>query len=223
MPCILLRARPTKARKCCSGNKTPNAVPHICLAKMRRLPIFKRERLGRSAIIHTETVRLDLLPADASPLGLDGFLSQLDKNRRLARIASELQEEYQTIFLDCPPAMNEVGRQILRAADLIIAPLSPSPLARRALNELMRQLTLMTKSSAVVLPVFSMIDRRRSLHKETCTAQPDWPVIPMSSAIEQIAAQRAPLGSFGGNCLAADTFAKLWTIIDRKLGSLSPP
>jgi cellulose biosynthesis protein BcsQ len=119
--------------------------------------------------------------------------------------------------------MNEVGRQILRAADLIIVPLSPSPLARRALDEVMRQLALMTKSSAVVLPVFSMIDRRRSLHKEAYTAQPDWPVIPMSSAIEQIAVQRAPIGSFGGNCLAADAFAKLWTAIDRKLGSLSRP
>ncbi|WRH75392.1 MAG: ParA family protein [Sphingobium sp.] len=187
------------------------------------LPIFARERPVNSAIVHTEVDHLDLLPADNSLLNLDSFFSRLGKKRRLARIASDLQEEYQTIFLDCPPAMNEVGRQILRAADLIIVPLSPSPLARRALDEVMRQLALMTKSSAVVLPVFSMIDRRRSLHKEACKAQPDWPVIPMSSAIEQIAVQRAPIGSCGGNCLAADAFAKLWTAIDRKLGSLSRP
>ena len=187
------------------------------------LPVFAREREVQSAIVATEIDHLDLLPADSSLLNLDSFFARLGKKRRLARLASELEQSYGTIFLDCPPSMNEVGRQILRAADLVIVPLSPSPLASRALDEVMRQLRVSAKSSALVLPVFSMIDRRRGLHRAACAAQPDWPVIPMSSMIEKVAVQRAPIETFNGNCLAADAFANLWAAIDRKLDPLSRP
>lgn len=186
------------------------------------LPIFARERSARAAIIPTEIAGLDLLAADASLLELDGLLARLGKKRRIARLAQDLQHDYRTIILDCPPAMNETGRQILRAADLIIVPFSPSPLARRSLDQVVRQLAGSTKSKALLLPVFSMIDRRRALHREACAAQPDWPVIAMSSAIERVAVRRAPIGSFDAGCPAARGFEALWSAIDKKLEGMTP-
>lgn len=183
--------------------------------------IFSKDRSAKSLITATEVEGLDLLPADNSIIQLDSYFSQLGKKRRLAKIAEELQSEYQVIILDCPPVMNEVARQIMRAADLIIVPLSPSPLARRSLDLVRLELSRIVKSHAAILPVFSMIDRRRSLHRDACAAQPDWPIIPMSSAIEQVAVRRAPIGAFQRNCPASAAFMNLWKGIEAKLKTLA--
>jgi cellulose biosynthesis protein BcsQ len=183
------------------------------------LSIFSKDRPAKSLITATEIEGLDLLPSDGSMVELDSYLRQLGKKRRLAKIAQELKAAYPIIILDCPPVMNEVARQIMRAADLIIVPLSPSPLARRSLDLVRFELSKMVKSDAAILPVFSMIDRRRSLHREACDAQPDWPVIPMSSIVEQVAVRRAPLGAFRSNCPASVAFASLWRGIEAKLAS----
>lgn len=179
--------------------------------------IFAKDRPAQSLVMPTEIEGLDLLPSDASLTGLDSYFTQLGKKRRLAKVAEELKPEYDTIILDCPPVMNEVSRQIMRAADLIIVPLSPSPLARRSLDLVRRELAQTVKSNAAILPVFSMIDRRRTLHREACAAQPDWPVVPMSSAIEQVAVRRAPIGAFQASCPAAAAFETLWKGIEAKL------
>ncbi len=60
---------------------------------------------------------------------------------------------------------------------------------------------------APILPVLSMIDRRRTLHREALAANPAWPAIPMVNVIEQCAVQRRPVGAF----------ARLWDGIERKL------
>jgi chromosome partitioning protein len=62
-----------------------------------------------------------------------------------------------------------------------------------------------------------MIDRRRKLHREACDAHPDWPIIPMSSLIEQVALHRAPVGSFAPRSDAAQAFERLWQGVERKL------
>ena len=68
-----------------------------------------------------------------------------------------------------------------------------------------------------IMPVFSMVDRRRMLHRDAIAASPDWAVIPASSAIEQCAAQQAPVGAFAPRSPGARAFKALWTKIERAL------
>jgi hypothetical protein len=68
-----------------------------------------------------------------------------------------------------------------------------------------------------VLPVHVMVDRRRRLHGEAVAAHPDWPVIPMASVVETMAARRAPVGSFAGKSAAGQAFALLWQLIEKRL------
>ena len=70
-----------------------------------------------------------------------------------------------------------------------------------------------------MLPVFVMVDRRRALHKQALEAYPDWPVIPMASAVERMAEERLPVGAFDAKSPAAQAYAKLWQGIERKLAS----
>lgn len=170
------------------------------------------------AIRSTSIDRVDLLAADASLRELDRMLFSIGKRRRLSRLIEGLNE-YDRIILDCPPGLAETAEQAMRAADLIIVPVIPSPLSQRAMAEVMAHLDREHKGHGPVLPVLSMVDRRRTLHRAALEAEPQWPVIPMASAVEQMAVNRAPIGAFAGPSPAGNAFAQLWRGIEKKLAS----
>jgi chromosome partitioning protein len=122
--------------------------------------------------------------------------------------------------LDCPPGLTETTEQVMRASDLIVVPVIPSPLSRRALDDVMAHLDSEHKGHAPVLPVFSMVDRRRLVHRAAIDDEPTWPVIPMASAVEQMAVRREPLGAFALRTPAGNAYSALWTGIERKLAKI---
>jgi chromosome partitioning protein len=179
--------------------------------------IFARERSPGKHVVATSYPGLDLLPADASLWALDAQLVALGKKRRLARLAEALGDTYPRIVLDCPPVLNEISAQAMRAADVVIVPLPPSPLSARAFSLVAAEVKGSGKRHPPMLPVLSMVDRRRTLHRAALAANPDWPVIPLASALEQCAVQRAPIGAFAPASAAAQDIAALWRAIERKL------
>lgn len=162
---------------------------------------------------------LDLLPADESIRALDRQLDRLGKKKRLARITEALGKNYDRIIFDCPPVLNELSAQVMRAADLVIVPLPPSPLSARAFEVVVEEVRGTGKGHPPILPVLSMLDLRRSLHKAAREANPAWPAIPLASAVEQCAVERKPVGAFAPRSPAARAIAQLWTAIERKLAS----
>ncbi len=160
---------------------------------------------------------LDLLPADESIRTLDRQLDRIGKKKRLAKLVEGLAKEYDRVVFDCPPVLNELSAQVIRAADLIIVPLPPSPLSARAFDVVVEEVRCSGKGHPPILPVLSMIDLRRSLHREAREANPKWPAIPLASAVEQCAVERKPVGAFAPRSPAARAIAGLWTAIERKL------
>ena len=160
---------------------------------------------------------LDLLPADESIRALDRQLDRLGKKRRLAKLVDGLAKHYDRIIFDCPPVLNELSAQVIRAADLVIVPLPPSPLSARAFEVVVDEVRGSGKGHPPILPVLSMIDLRRTLHRDARAANPKWPVIPLASAVEQCAVERKPVGAFAPRSPAARAIAQLWTAIERKL------
>ncbi len=185
--------------------------------KPRARSVFERDVEPDKLITHTAIAGLDLLPADISLRGLDGFLTSLGKKKRLAKLVEGISSQYDRIFLDCPPGLTETSEQMMRAADIIIVPVIPSPLSQRALEDVVAHLKEHHKGHAPLLPVFSMVDRRRSLHIAVTSAQPDWPRIPMASAVEQMAIHRAPVGTYAHRSPAGEAFQMLSGAIERKL------
>lgn len=160
---------------------------------------------------------LDLLPADESIRDLDRQLDRLGKKKRVAKLTEALGKTYDRIIFDCPPVLNELSAQIMRAADLVIVPLPPSPLSARAFEAVVEEVRGSGKGHPPILPVLSMLDLRRSLHKAAREANPTWPAIPLASAVEQCAVERRPVGAFAPRSPAARAIAQLWTAIEKKL------
>ena len=164
---------------------------------------------------------LDLLPADSSLRELDAMLLRMGQRNRLATLCKQIERSYGRLILDCPPMLNELSAQVMRAATLVIVPLPPSPLSTRAFEFVVEEIRRNTKRPPPILPVLSMIDRRRTLHLEALAANPGWPAIPMVSAVEQCAVHRRPIGAFAPRSPAALSFMRLWDGIERKLAQLA--
>lgn len=179
--------------------------------------VFSKDVAPQKLITSTTVDRLDLLAADTSLRGLDQLFFSIGKRKRLSKLIEALDNTYDRIILDCPPGLTETSEQAMRAADLILVPVIPSPLSRRALDDVVAYLDREHGGHAPILPVFSMVDRRRLLHKQALAADPKWPVIPMASAVEQMTVRRRPIGEFAAKSPAGDAFATLWTGVERKL------
>lgn len=179
--------------------------------------VFSKDADPDELIRKTEVARLDLLPADESLRELDSLFTRLGKKRRLAKLTEELARRYERIVLDCPPVLNEISAQVIRAADCVIVPLPPSPLSARAFELVIKEIRAHAKDHPPILPVLSMLDQRRALHRAAREENPGWPLIPMASAIEQCAVRLQPVGQFAPSSPAAKGFAQLWTAIERKV------
>lgn len=179
--------------------------------------VFAKDIPPTRVIRRTETDRLSILPADRSLRSLDQFLFSLGKRKRLAKLLEGLSTDFDRVILDCPPGLTETSEQVMRAADVILIPVIPSPLARRAFEEAVSHLQAHHAGQAAILPVFSMADRRRALHKAALEDKPAWPVIPMASIVEQMGSRRKPVGAYAASSEAASAFANLWRAVERKL------
>lgn len=164
----------------------------------------------------TDIAGLDVLAADKSLRHLEAQLAD-DKAKRFRKLLKSLEKDYDRIILDCPPGLTELADQVFRAVDLLVVPLLPSPLSDRAWQQLQAHLSAEHKNPPAVLPVFSMVDRRKTLHRETLAAHPERPVIPYAAVVEAMATERLPLLASHPRTPAARAIASLWTDIERRL------
>jgi cellulose biosynthesis protein BcsQ len=186
-------------------------------AKDAAQAVFSRDVAAEDLCRPSAIKGLDLLAADTSLRGLDRLLFEIGKKKRLARLLEGLSQHYERVILDCPPGLTETSEQVLHAADIVIVPVIPSPLSKRALGEVARFLLARGGKHPPILPVYSMVDRRRALHRAALDEHPDWPVVPMASAVEQMTVCRAPLGAFASTSPAAIAFNGLWAAIEKRL------
>lgn len=191
--------------------------------RQRAAAIFQRDGKPRELIKPTAYELLHLLPADESLRNLPIQLARLGQRRRLASIAATLKADYQRIVLDCPAGLGEVSDQVLAAADLLIVPLPASPLSARALDMLRRELSRNHHRHPPLLPVLSLYDARRPLHRAVAEGvAAAWPQIPLATHLEQVAVRRAPMGTFAPYTNAGRAMKRLWAGIELKLREMEP-
>ncbi|QSB45551.1 ParA family protein [Tsuneonella flava] len=188
-------------------------------AKRRADTVIAADKDPVKLIRHTAIANLDLLPADESIRALEVQLLSIGKRKRIAKLAAQLSKLYDRIVIDCPPILGETSAQVMRAADLVIVPLPPSPLSSRAFELVAKEVAAHARPHPPILPVLSMLDLRRTLHKDVRATHPGWPAIPYASAAEQCAVRRQPVGAFAPTAPVTRSYAALWTAIERKLAS----
>lgn len=169
---------------------------------------------------------LGLIAADFSYRNLDVHLSERKHpTERLMRMTRSLHDEVDLLVLDCPPGMTLLTENVLRAADALIVPVVPAPLSLRMLEQLDEFIARTGWSDLRILPFFSMVDRRKSLHDDVIAhARTHHPgiletEIPYWSDIERMTVRRAPLPAFAPASPAAQLYASLWQEIAVRIGA----
>jgi cellulose biosynthesis protein BcsQ len=161
---------------------------------------------------------VDVLPADESLRTLDYAFHDLGKRKRLAKIAADLGRDYDRIIIDCPPGLTDTSDQILRASDLVVVPVIPSTLSQRSLDVIKDHVGRKKGPKVTLAPVFSMVDRRRTVHQAELDRHAGWPAIPMASAYEKVSEERRPIGEFmPRSSPAVQAIADLWQRIETVL------
>ena len=178
--------------------------------------VIERDLSPRKLIVPTGIANLDLLPADASLRTLDLLFAEIDSKKRLRRIGEALEGHYDRVIIDCPPGFGVTAEQVIRGADLILLPLIPSTLSSRAADELVAHLGA-KKGAPPVLPIFNLVDRRRSAHRAALEATPHRHALPMASVVEQMADRHAPVGVYASRAPVTAAIAALWRDIERRL------
>src|SRR5579863_1052 len=147
------------------------------VASAKKLLTGKRE--VPELIIETRFKNLDLLPASLSYRKFDIHLNEhKNPTERLLKMSRSLRDTYTVLFLDCPPGISLLSENVLHAADVAIVPLLPTPLSVRMLVQLRDFIDDQGWGDLVLLPFFSMVDIRRSMHSELmATTRKEFPAI----------------------------------------------
>lgn len=165
---------------------------------------------------------LELLPADFSYRNMDLDLSEKKRpEKQLRKLLEPLEAHYHTVFLDCPPGLTLTTESMFAAADTLLVPVIPAALSLRTLTLLDDFLSRMETARPRVLAFYSMVDRRKTLHRQlTDDRHADgrflFTTIPYASDIERMAERRAPVAEFAPRSVAAAAYEALW----KELGEL---
>ena len=193
------------------------------LKRKARGLVGERKPLERS-IKETDYENLDLLPADFSHRNLDiVFDNQKKSKQRLDIVLKPLRKEYDLIILDCPPTINILAENIFNASDLLLVPLIPTTLSVRTHEQLLAFFRESGRDPKQVAAFFSMVDRRKKLHREIMATLSDQfsgilhSAIPYLSQIERMGIYREPAPAFAPNSKAARAYQALWAEIQQEL------
>jgi len=186
--------------------------------------LVRRSLTPAEAVKASDFDNLDLLPADFSYRHLDLWLDHQKKpTRQLGLLLEGLGAEYDLVIMDCAPSVSLISENVVRAADLLLAPVLPSPLSLRTLDQLADFAAGTKGRTPPILAFLSMVDRRRRLHRELTSRPPDGrvelaeTVIPIASVVEQMGVRRAPVVQWAPRSPAGLAYAALWREVGDRL------
>ncbi|ABI57762.1 ParA family protein [Alkalilimnicola ehrlichii MLHE-1] len=192
--------------------------------KPRKLLSGKRP-IGRE-LCDTAWDNLQLLPADERYRHLDLHLDEKGGDDRLHQLLEPLSERYALAVLDCPPSFSRLSENVFRAASRVLVPLVPTPLSLRAWAQLRAFFKQHELPRRKLVPFWSMVDRRRGMHRQLVEQPPLnmkrllGPAIPYSTQVEQMGLHQRPVCDFAPTSPAARAYEALWDEVRQHLEGL---
>ena len=117
--------------------------------------VLVRSTAVRDAIVSTKYG--DVLPATADLAGATiELFSMEDPNQRLKKALVAVKNDYDVIFIDCPPSLEILTLNSLAAADSILVPVQCEYYALEGLSDLMNTLRLVKKRINPQLDIFGV-------------------------------------------------------------------
>lgn len=120
------------------GNATSGVGVDKRVVKASTYELLTGQAEPQTAVIHTAFKNLDLLPSSIQLAGAE--IEMVEMNRRESRLKAtlaSLREQYDFIFIDCPPSLGLLTLNGLCAADTLLVPIQCEYYALEGLSQLM--------------------------------------------------------------------------------------
>jgi chromosome partitioning protein len=122
----------------------------------------------QDAIMHTSIKNLDIIPASVQLAGAEIELVQLEaREKRLKRSLDLIKDDYDYIFIDCPPSLGLLTINSLTAVDSVLIPIQCEFYALEGVSQLMSTIELvqqkLNKNLQIQGVILSMFDGRTNL------------------------------------------------------------
>jgi cellulose biosynthesis protein BcsQ len=185
--------------------------------------LVRRKTSADAVIKGTDHPGLDLLPADFSYRHMDLALNDAKHPKRLlGAVLEPLRSQYDWVFLDCPPSISLVSESVFKAADALLVPIIPATLSSRTFEQLASLVA--DGSGPQVLAFFSMVEVRKSLHREVMASLRSLhhvsllgAAIPSADEVERMGSERDVVAAFAPGGRAAIAYEALWLDVRRRL------
>ncbi|HPE94972.1 MAG TPA: AAA family ATPase [Bacillota bacterium] len=113
---------------------------------------------AKDAVVSTKIKNLDLIGSTISLVGAE--IELVDEQRREFRLADSiesLKNEYDLIFIDCPPSLGLLTMNALCAADAVVVPLLCEFYSLEGLSQLTKTIRLVKQSRNVSLELLGVL------------------------------------------------------------------
>ena len=171
--------------------------------------------------INTMQDTLYLCPSSISLAGAEiELVSLLSRENRLKYAISEVQDDYDYIFIDCPPSLGLLTLNALTAADTVLVPIQCEYFALEGLSQLMDTVRLvqkhLNKSLRVEGVVLTMFDARTNLSIEVAeevrkhfTNKVYQTLIPRNVRLSEAPSYGLPIIMYDKNSKGAEAYLQL--------------
>lgn len=126
---------------------------------------------AEEAVIHTEYENLDIIPSSIELAAADIELADIERREaRMKNAIALIKENYDFIFIDCPPSLGLITTNALCAADTILVPIQPEYYALEGLSQLMNSVRIVKRRYNSYLDIegvlLTMYDGRLNLTQQ---------------------------------------------------------
>lgn len=173
------------------------------------------------AIFRSEIEDLYIIPSNIHLSGAQVEL--LDKPNReyiLQKMLEPIRDDFDFIFIDCPPSLGILTLNSLVAADSVLIPLQCEYYALEGLNQLLRVISMVQESLNRKLciegVVLTMYDPRTNLSQQVVSDVKEFfkdkvfdTIIPRNVKLSEAPSFGKPIGNYDRQCVGSVTYEKL--------------
>ncbi len=182
--------------------------------------ILKQEEIGK-AIVDTEFKNLRLLPSSIELAGAEvEMVSSMKREYRLKEAIKKIENDYQFIIIDCPPALGLLTINALAAAKEVIIPIQCEYYALEGLGQLINTINLvkenLNEDLKIAGAIMTMYDSRIRLSDEVIEEVRNYfsekvynTIIPRNVRLSEAPSYGKPIMLYDKNCKGAIAYKNL--------------
>ena len=181
--------------------------------------IVSEEPDTKTGIVHTKWV--DLIGANVNLAGAELDLIGMDhREARLKLVLDKVKDEYDYVFIDCPPSLGLLTLNCLCAADSFLVPLQCEYYALEGLSQLMQTVRMVKKAMNPPLALdgvlLTMFDGRTNLSiqvveevKKHFPGEVFASVVPRNVRLSEAPSHGKPITAYDRMCRGAEAYLSL--------------